>query len=75
MNNPFNTRRKLPTSPDVAYYSLPALQEAGVSQVNRLPVSIRMILESVLRNCDGQRITEADVRALANWKPNAPRVE
>lgn len=53
MNNPFNTRRKLPTSPDVAYYSLPALQEAGVSQVNRLPVSIRMILESVLRNCDG----------------------
>ena len=75
MNNPFNTGRKLPGSPDVTYYSLPALQEAGLSQVNRLPVSIRMILESVLRNCDGQRITEADVRALANWKPNAPRVE
>lgn len=75
MNNPFNTQRKLPTSPDVSYYSLPALQEAGISQVSRLPVSIRMILESVLRNCDGQRITEADVRALANWKPNAPRVE
>lgn len=75
MTNPFNTKRKLPISQEVYYYSLPALQEAGISQVSRLPVSVRMILESVLRNCDGQRITEADVKALAGWKPNAPRVE
>jgi len=56
-----------------SYYSLPALEEAGVGPVSRLPVSLRIVLESVLRNADGQRITEADVRTLANWKPNEPR--
>ena len=43
--------------------------------VSRLPVSIRLVLESVLRNCDGKRVTEQNVRALANWKPKAPRTE
>jgi aconitate hydratase len=56
-------------------YSLPALQQAGVADIARLPVSIRIVLESVLRNCDGKKVTEQHVRELANWKPNAPRSE
>src|SRR5215469_10686745 len=56
-------------------YSLPGLEKAGVGPVSRLPVSIRLVLESVLRNCDGKRVTEQNVRALANWKPQAQRAE
>src|SRR5512147_1808934 len=62
-----NTKGKL--------YSLPALETAGVGKVSRLPVSIRIVLESVLRNCDGKKVTEAHVRQLANWKPNADRTD
>jgi aconitate hydratase len=57
------------------FYSLPKLEAAGVAPVSKLPVSVRIVLESVLRNCDGVRITENDVRTLANWKPNAERTE
>jgi aconitate hydratase len=57
------------------FYSLPALEKAGVGPVSRLPVSIRLVLESVLRNCDGRRVSEAAVRALANWKPTETRTE
>ena len=57
------------------FYSLPELERAGVGPISRLPVSIRIVLESVLRNCDGKRVVEQNVRALANWKPNAPRTE
>jgi aconitate hydratase len=57
------------------FYSLPALEKAGVGKISRLPVSIRIVLESVLRNCDGKKITEEHVRQLANWGPNAPRTE
>ena len=57
------------------YYSLPALEKAGVGPIARLPVSIRLVLESVLRNCDGQKVTEQSIRELAHWKPNAPRTE
>jgi len=55
------------------FYSLPALEQAGVGPVSRLPVSIRLVLESVLRNCDGLKVSEANVRELANWQPHAPR--
>ncbi|HVK05784.1 MAG TPA: aconitase family protein, partial [Armatimonadaceae bacterium] len=55
------------------YYSLPALEKAGVGPVSTLPVSIRVVLESVLRNYDGKRISEDDVRTLANWQPAAER--
>src|SRR5687767_6503940 len=55
------------------FFSLPQLEKEGVGQISRLPVSIRIVLESVLRNCDGKRITEASVRALANWDPGAER--
>ncbi|MFN2578561.1 MAG: aconitate hydratase [Pyrinomonadaceae bacterium] len=57
------------------FYSLPQLEQEGVGQVSRLPVSIRIVLESVLRNFDGTRITEDDVRAIAGWQPNAERTE
>jgi aconitate hydratase len=57
------------------YYSLPQLEKEGVGPISRLPVSIRIVLESVLRNHDGKRITEADVRRLANWGANDERTE
>ncbi len=57
------------------FYSLPALQKALGNKIDRLPVSIRIVLESVLRNCDGKKVTEAHVRQLANWKPNAARTD
>ena len=57
------------------FYWLPQLEKAGVGPVSRLPVSIRLVLESLLRNCDGKRVTEQHVRALANWKPNSPRTD
>src|SRR6202162_2252468 len=55
-------------------YSLPALEKAGLGEISRLPVSIRIVLESVLRNCDGKKVSEHHIRELAGWKPNAPRV-
>jgi aconitate hydratase len=57
------------------FYSLPALESAGVGKVSRLPVSIRIVLESILRNVDGQKVTERDVRTLANWNAKAPVAE
>jgi len=56
-------------------YSLPALERAGLGKISRLPVSIRIVLESVLRNCDGRKITEEHVRQLAGWSANAPRTD
>jgi aconitate hydratase len=57
------------------FYSLPELEKQGVGPISKLPLSVRIVLESVLRNCDGQKVKEDDVRALANWKPAAPRVD
>jgi len=57
------------------FYSLPALEKAGVGRISRLPVSIRIVLESVLRNCDGKKVTEEHVRQVAAWAPNAARTE
>jgi aconitate hydratase len=73
--DPFNTLQefKLGSGKTGKFYSLPALQESGVGRISRLPVSIRVVLESVLRNCDGKKVTEAHVRQLANWQPGAPR--
>ena len=55
------------------FYSLPALEKAGIGPVSKLPVSIRLVLESVLRNCDGLKVQEANIKELANWKPNEER--
>src|SRR5436190_11830211 len=57
------------------FYSLPALQKAGFANIARLPVSLRIVLESVLRNCDGKRVSEARVRSLAQWQPTEKRTE
>src|SRR5213595_1967359 len=57
------------------FHSLPQLEKEGIGKISRLPVSIRIVLESVLRNFDGTKITEDDVRGLANWQPNAERTE
>jgi len=55
------------------YYSLPQLEKEGVGPISKLPISIRIVLESVLRNCDGRKVREEDVRALANWGARAER--
>ena len=57
------------------FYSLPELEKQGIGLISKLPVSIRIVLESVLRNYDGKRITEANVHQLASWQPNAERTE
>ncbi len=76
-NNAFNALRefKLSSGKTGKYYSLAALEEAGLGKVSRLPVSLRVVLESVLRNCDGERISEERVRELAGWKPKAERTQ
>lgn len=58
-----------------SYYSLPELGRILGADVNRLPHSIRIVLESVLRNCDGKRITKEHVQQVANWQSNAKRSE
>jgi aconitate hydratase len=56
-------------------FSLPALEEQGVGPISRLPVSIRIVLESVLRNCDGKKVRRKDVETLANWNAKSPANE
>ncbi len=74
-HNLFNSLQKfdLGNGKQGKFYSLPALESAGVGQISRLPVSIRLVLESVLRNCDGKKVSEANVKELANWKANESR--
>lgn len=57
---------------DGKIFSLPALEEQGLGKISRLPVSIRVVLESVLRNCDGKRVDQSDVRALADYNAADP---
>ncbi len=74
--NPFNTLQTF-TAAGVTqkFYSLPALEKAGIGKISRLPVSIRLVLESLLRNCDGKRVSEQAIRELAGWGAGAPRTE
>ena len=55
------------------FYALSALEKAGLGKISRLPVSIRIVLEAVLRNFDGKKISEEHVKQLASWQPNAVR--
>ncbi len=77
INDPFQSLRDLPAAGagGARYFQLAALEAAGLGKMSRLPVSIRIVLESVLRNCDGRKVTEEHVRQLAGWKPNAERVD
>ncbi len=77
-HNLFNTRQSFKTGSgsDGIYYSLPQLETEGIGKVSRLPISIRIVLESVLRNFDGgSRVSEANVRALASWAASEERQE
>ena len=75
-NNAFKTLKdfKLKSGKTAKLHSLPALARK-FPNVKRLPVSIRIVLESVLRNCDGLKVTPEHVEQLANWKPNADRID
>ncbi len=74
-HNLFNTLQtfELGNGKSGQFYSLPALESAGVGPISKLPVSIRIVLESVLRNCDGLKVQEANIKELANWKPTEER--
>lgn len=74
-HNLFDTLKKLTLGGDRTgeFYSLPQLEKKGVGPVSTLPFSVRILLESVLRNYDGKKITGMDVARLANWNPNAVR--
>ncbi len=74
-SDPFKTLRefRLPSGKSGKLHALPPLEQAGIGRISRLPVSIRIVLESVLRNCDGIKVGEEHVRQLAAWRPNAPR--
>ncbi|MCS0616481.1 aconitate hydratase AcnA [Massilia kyonggiensis] len=75
--NTLNTLKEFPLAGGQTgqFHSLPALAESLGVNLSRLPVSIRIVLESVLRNCDGKKVTEEHVRQLANWAPTAARTE
>jgi len=77
MKDEFKTLRKFDAanSREGFLYSLPALEEQGVGKVSRLPVSIRIVLESVLRNCEGKKVRRKDVETLANWRAKSPANE
>jgi aconitate hydratase len=77
MHNLFNSLQSFDTGSGNKgkFYSLPQLEKEGVGSISKLPVSIRIVLESVLRNVDGKRVTESHVRELSNWAANAERTE
>src|SRR5262249_22716799 len=69
MTDEFKTLRKFDAGKgrEGFLYSLPALEEQGIGKISRLPVAYRIVLESVLRNCDGKKVRRKDVETLANW--------
>src|SRR5881409_2741233 len=77
MTDEFKTLRKFDPGKDreAWLHSLSALEEQGFANISRLPVSIRIVLESVLRNCDGKKVRRKDVEMLANWNPKKPATE
>src|SRR5207248_10214294 len=77
MNNEFKTLQKFDAGNgrEGFLYSLPALEEQGIGNISRLPVSIRIVLESVLRNCDERKVNRKDVESLANWTAKKPANE
>src|SRR6266704_6960437 len=74
MHDEFKTLRKFDAGKgrEGFLYSLPALEEQGIGNISRLPVSIRIVLESDLRNCDGKKVPRTDVDTLANWNAKSP---
>ncbi|MDQ6623761.1 MAG: aconitate hydratase AcnA, partial [Verrucomicrobiota bacterium] len=77
MPNEFKTLQKFDAGNgrEANLHSLPALEEQGIGPISRLPISIRIVLESVLRNCDGKKVRRKDVETLANWNAKQPANE
>ncbi len=77
MNDEFKTLQKFESGNgrDAHFHSLPALEQQGIGRISRLPISIRIVLESVLRNCDGKKVRRKDVETLANWNARRPANE
>src|SRR6266571_1168878 len=77
MNDEFKTLKKFDAGNgrEGWLYLLPALEEQGIGKISRLPVSIRIVLESVLRNCDGRKVRRKDVETLASWNAKKPANE
>jgi aconitate hydratase len=77
VNDEFKTLKKFDAGKgrEGLFYSLPALEEQGIGKISRLPVSIRIVLESVLRNCDGKKVRRKDVETLAKWNAKKPANE
>ena len=75
--NPFGARSTLRTAEDdsALVFELGRLEKAGLPSIARLPFSLRVLLEAVLRNCDGKRVSEEDVETLARWQPRSPSGE
>jgi aconitate hydratase len=74
MHDLFNTLKTFEVDGGkIGYYSLPALEARGVGKVSKLPVSIRIMVESLLRNYDNHQVTERDIVDLANWNPKSPK--
>ncbi|HYT31456.1 MAG TPA: aconitase family protein, partial [Thermoanaerobaculia bacterium] len=73
--DPLGVRRSFEPSPGktAAFDSLPELERRGLGSISRLPVCLRIVLESLVRNVDGKRVKEEDVRELASWKPRGER--
>src|SRR5215204_5673851 len=74
----FDSRQAFKTGygSDGIFYSLPALEKEGLGTISRLPISIRIVLESVLRNFDGgKKVSLENIRKLAGWQANAERIE
>ena len=73
--NPLNTLQTFSAGgASHSFYSLPALEAQGFA-IKKLPVSIRLVLESLLRNADGKRVSEQSIRDLASWDAKGPRTE
>src|SRR5947207_6750568 len=77
MNNEFKTLQKFDVGNgrEGFFHSLPELEKQGVGKISRLPISIRIVLESVLRNCDEKKVRRKDVETLANWNARKPANE
>ena len=70
--NSFATRKALKVgSESYDIFSLPQLEQAGFKNVSRLPISLKILLENLLRQEDNHHVNKADIEALANWKPKA----
>lgn len=76
-NDPFGTRQQLQLADHNAldYYRLQQLEQDGVADVARLPCTVKILLEALLRNCDGQAVTEQHVLNIARWRAEGPRQE